>query len=153
MKLYEINEEILACVDSETGEIIDPKKLNDLQLAKSEKLENLALWYKDLISEAEALKAEKEAFAAREKAAKNRAESIKNYLSFALQGEGFKTTKCVVSFRKSEKTIVDDIGELPEEYLTIAEPKANLTEIKKAIKNGEEIKGAHIEETQNIQIK
>ncbi len=153
MKLYEINEEILACVDSETGEIIDPEKLNNLLLTKSEKLENLALWYKDLIAESEALKAEKEAFAAREKAAKNKAESIKNYLSFALQGESFKTTKCVVSFRKSEKTIVDDIAELPEEYLTIAEPKANLTEIKKAIKNGEEIKGAHIEETQNIQIK
>ena len=153
MKLYEINENILACVDSETGEIIEPKKLNDLQIAKNAKFENLALWYNDLISEAEALKAEKEAFAAREKVAKNRAESIKNYLSFALQGEDFKTTKCVVSFRKSEKTIVDDIGELPEEYLTIAEPKANLTEIKKAIKNGEEIKGAHIEETHNIQIK
>ena len=124
MKLYEINEQILSCIDSETGELIDPEKLNELQLEKDEKLENLTLWYKDLIAEANALKEEKEAFAAREKAAKNKAESIKNYLSYVLNGEGFKTTKC-----------------------------EDLTGIKKAIKDGEEIKGVHLEETQNIQIK
>ena len=153
MKLYEINEQIMACIDSETGEVIDPEKLNELQMAKDEKLENLALWYKDLLAEANALKEEKETFAAREKAAKNKAESIKNYLSYALNGENFKTTKCALSFRKSEKTVIDDIYSIPENFLKYAEPKADLTEIKKAIKNGEEIKGAHLEETQNIQIK
>ena len=153
MKLYEINEQILNCVDAETGEVIDPEKLNELQIAKDEKLENLALWYKDLLAEANALKDEKEAFAAREKVAKNKAESIKNYLSYILNGDNFKTTKCVLSFRKSEKCIVDDIYSIPESFLKYAEPKADLTEIKKAIKNGEEIKGAHLEETQNIQIK
>ena len=153
MKLYEINEQILSCIDSETGELINPEKLNDLQIAKEEKLENLALWYKDLLAEANALKEEKEAFATREKAAKNKAESIKNYLSFVLNGENFKTTKCALSFRKSEKTVIDDIYSIPENFLKYSEPKADLTEIKKAIKNGEEIKGAHLEETQNIQIK
>ena len=132
--------------------IDNAKKLAE-QIAKDEKLENLALWYKDLIAEANALKEEKEAFAAREKAAKNKAESIKNYLSYALNGENFKTTRCVLSFRKSEKTVIDDIYSIPEIYLKYAEPKADLTEIKKAIKNGEEIKGAHLEEAQNIQIK
>lgn len=153
MKLYEINEQITTCFDSETGELIDPDKLNDLQIAKDEKLENLALWYKDLLAEANALKEEKEVFAAREKAAKNKAESIKNYLSFVLNGENFKTTKCALSFRTSERTIVDDIHSIPKSFLKYSEPKADLTEIKKAIKNGEEIKGAHLEEMQNIQIK
>ena len=153
MKLYEINEQILNCIDSETGEVIDHEKLNDLQIAKDEKIENLALWYKDLLAEANALKEEKEAFAEREKAAKNKAESIKNYLSHVLNGENFKTTKCALSFRKSEKTVIDDIYSIPESFLKYSEPKADLTEIKKAIKNGEEIKGAHLEETQNIQIK
>lgn len=153
MKLYEINEQIMACIDNETGEIIDIDKLNELQIAKDEKIENLALWYKDLIAEANALKEEKEAFAEREKAAKNKAESIKNYLSYVLNGENFKTTKCELSFRKSEKTVIDDIYSIPEKFLKYAEPKADLTEIKKAIKKGEEIKGAHLEEAQNIQIK
>ena len=153
MKLYEINQSILDCIDNETGEIIDADKLNDLQIARDEKLENLALWYKDLLAEANALKEEKETFAEREKAAKNKAESIKNYLSHVLNGENFKTTKCALSFRKSEKTVIDDIYSIPESFLKYSEPKADLTEIKKAIKNGEEIKGAHLEETQNIQIK
>ena len=153
MKLYEINEQIMACIDNETGEIIDTDKLNELQIAKDEKIENLALWYKDLLAEATALKEEKEAFAEREKAAKNKAESIKNYLSYALNGENFKTTRCALSFRKSEKTVIDDIYSIPEKFLKYAEPKADLTEIKKAIKNGEEINGAHLEEAQNIQIK
>ena len=153
MKLYEINEQIMACIDNETGEIIDIDKLNELQIAKDEKIENLALWYKDLLAEADALKKEKEAFAAREKAANNKAESIKNYLSYALNGENFKTTRCVLSFRKSEKTVIDDIYSIPKIYLKYAEPKADLTEIKKAIKNGKKIKGAHLEEAQNIQIK
>ena len=153
MKLYEINQSILECIDNETGEIIDADKLNDLQIARDEKLENLALWYKDLLAEANALKEEKETFAEREKASKNKAESIKNYLSHVLNGENFKTTKCALSFRKSEKTVIDDIYSIPESFLKYSEPKADLTEIKKAIKNGEEIKGAHLEETQNIQIK
>ena len=153
MKLYEINQSILECIDNETGEIIDADKLNELQIAKDEKLENLALWYKDLLAEANALKEEKETFAEREKAAKNKAESIKNYLSHVLNGENFKTTKCALSFRKSEKTVIDDMYSIPESFLKYSEPKADLTEIKKAIKNGEEIKGAHLEETQNIQIK
>lgn len=153
MKLYEINEQITACIDSETGELIDPEKLNDLQIAKDEKLENLALWYKDLLAEANALKEEKEAFAAREKAAKNKAESIKNYLSYVLNGENFETTKCALSFRKSEKTVIDDIYSIPGNFLKYLEPVADLAEIKKAIKNGEEINGAHLEKTQNIQIK
>ena len=141
------------CIDSETGELIDPEKLNELQIEKDEKIENLALWYKDLIAEANALKEEKEAFATREKAAKNKAESIKNYLSYVLNGENFKTTKCALSFRNSEKTVIDDIYSIPENFLKYSEPKADLTEIKKAIKNGEEIKGAHLEATVNIQIK
>ena len=61
MKLYEINEQIMACIDNETGEIIDTDKLNELQIAKDEKIENLALWYKDLLAEANALKEEKKA--------------------------------------------------------------------------------------------
>ena len=40
--LYEINEQILNCVDMETGEIIDADKLQDLQLAFDEKVEGIA---------------------------------------------------------------------------------------------------------------
>ena len=37
MKLYEINEEILNCVDEETGEITDFERFNNLQIERDEK--------------------------------------------------------------------------------------------------------------------
>lgn len=56
--LYEIDEEILNCVDQETGEIIDPEKLAQLQMDFDKKVEGIALWIKNLLSDAEAIKAE-----------------------------------------------------------------------------------------------
>ena len=44
--LYEIDEEILNCVDQETGEIIDPEKLAQLQMDFDKKVEGIALWIK-----------------------------------------------------------------------------------------------------------
>lgn len=59
-----------------------------------------------------------------------------------------------ISFRKSEETVIDDINFLPKEYLTEKITYSpNKTKIKEAIKNGEEVQGAHIEVKQNIQIK
>ena len=37
MKLYEIDEAIMACVDAETGEIVDAEKLEALLIEKEEK--------------------------------------------------------------------------------------------------------------------
>ena len=48
MKLYEIDEQILNCIDAETGEIIDADMLNALQMERDAKIEGVALWIKDL---------------------------------------------------------------------------------------------------------
>jgi outer membrane murein-binding lipoprotein Lpp len=92
MNLYQINEEIEKCIDTETGEILDLEALDKLAMERDTKIENLACWYKNLMADAEALKAEKNAFAKRENAAKNKADSIKRYLSSVLDGEKFATS-------------------------------------------------------------
>ena len=51
MTLYEIDDAILNCIDEETGEIIDAEQLDKLYMEKEEKLENIALWIKDLKAE------------------------------------------------------------------------------------------------------
>ena len=86
MTLYEINQAIMEafyrCVDPETGEILDDtKELDDLTIAKDEKVENIALFIKNLTAEAEAIKKEKQALEKRQKTAENRAEWLKKYLS------------------------------------------------------------------------
>ena len=82
MNLFQINDEIEKCIDQETGEILDIEALNNLSMEKDTKIENLACWYKNLVADAEALKAEKNAFAEREKSARNKAEQIKSYLNW-----------------------------------------------------------------------
>lgn len=154
MKLYEIDKQIQDCIDLETGEILNFEGFNALQMERTAKLENIALAYKNAKAEAAALKAEKEAFAEREKRAKNRMEWLSGYLKFVLDGEKFKTTKVEVSFRRSEAVCVEcDALDLPQKYLTYKDPEPNKTAIKEALKAGVEINGCHIESRVNISIK
>ena len=153
MTLYELNAEILNAVDTETGEIIDEAKLDALLMERDQKIENIALWIKNLSAEAEALKAEKEAFAKRQKVAENKVESLKKYLTNALQGEKFSTTKVNISFRSSDVVNITDITRIPEDYLKYAEPTADKVTIKKMLKDGYQIDGAELVKNQSIQIK
>ena len=153
MTIYEIDQAIMRCVDLETGEIIDTEKLDKLQMEKEKKLENVACWIKDLKAEAEALKNEKLALAERQRVAENKAESLKKWLAYALQGEKFKTTKCAISFRESEAVEVTDEGlnnlmKEHDELLTYKAPEPNKTAIKQAIKDGLNVDGVQL--VQNI---
>lgn len=153
MKLYEINERIASCVDVETGEIIDEQMLQELEVAFDEKVENIALWIKNLTAEAKAIKEEKDSLAARQKACENKAESLKNYLALALAGESFKTPKVVISFRKSKAVQVDDASELDDDYLKYAAPTVDKAKVKKALEAGVELRGVRLVTNQNIQVK
>jgi hypothetical protein len=161
MTLYEINQNILECFDFETGEILDADKLTELSIERDTKIENIALYVKNLTREAAAIREEEKALAARRKAKENRAEQLKNYLSNELQGEKFETAKACISFRKSEGVIVTNAEELVnwlefrgyDDYISYTAPTANLTEVKRLIKQGETPTGATIEERTNINIK
>lgn len=155
--LYEIEQEIMSCVDMETGEIIDFEKLDALTIERDSKIENLALWVKNLEADAQAYKAEKDSFAQKQKVAENKAKSIKEYLSRYLSGNAFKTTRVNVGFRKSESVDVFSMEALMEygnaDYLKYKDPEADKTAIKNAIKAGANIPGCVLVEKQNIQIK
>lgn len=153
MTLYEINQQILDAIDMETGEIIDDAKFDDLQMERTEKLENIALYYKNLLSEAEALKAEKNAFAEREKQAKTKADSLKKLLDKELNGSKFETVRVKVSYRKSSALEYDGESDVPDEYLKYADPVLDKTSITKDIKSGKHIDGFSIVERNNIQVK
>ena len=153
MKLYEIDNAILDCIDMETGEIIDIDKLNELELERESKIEGVACWIKDLKAEAEALKNEKQALAERQRVAENKAESLKKWLAYVLDGQKFSTSKCAVSFRKTEAVEVttDGLNNLMKEHdelLTYKAPEPNKTAIKQAIKDGLNVEGVQL--VQNI---
>ena len=159
-KLYEIDNAILECFDLETGEILDSERLNALQIERDEKIEKVALWYKNLLSDAEQYKAEKEVFDEREKKAKKKAEGLKKWLEYALGGSPFSTSKVLIGFRKSEQVEVNEEEFLNfvdfnarDDLLSYKEPTPNKTAIKKAIKDGQQIGGCTLIEKNNINIK
>lgn len=155
MTIYNIEQEIMDCIDEETGEIIDLDRLNALEMERDKKISNVACWIKDLKAEAEAIKAEKQALEKRQKAAENKAESLKQWLLFALNGEKFKDARCSISYRKSEQVVFDDgfcFSSLPAQFKKVTvEPKK--TEIKDYLKTGETIEGVELVESSNIQIR
>jgi hypothetical protein len=164
MKLYEIKQELLNCVaipnsdnfvNEETGEVIDIAAIEKLKMAKNEKIENIALWIKDLKADAEALKKEKQAFAARQAAAEAKAESLKNYLSYALEGEKFSTERVAITYRNSDSVQYEPshLLDIPAKFLKYSEPSVDKTAVKQALKAGGTVPYCRIESKKNIQIK
>ena len=162
--LYEIKQDILDCVDLESGEIIDPDKLDALQMERDEKLEGVALWVKDLAAEAEAVKAEADKLNARRKATENKIAALKGWLITALEGRKLNTPRCKVYQTHSQRVaIVGDEKDLiawlernaedPRDYIRYKEPELRKDEIKKALKDGKEIEYAKLEETESVVIK
>lgn len=156
MNLYDIEYEIENCVDPETGEIIDEKRLDALQMERQKKIENILLWIKNLKSEAGAIREEEKKLADRRQSNEKKAESLTQYVQNVLNGEKFKTSRVVVSYRKSEAVIVDDLQVMQEtcdEYLKYKDPEPDKAKIKAALKDGITVPGCHLEERQNITIK
>ena len=152
--LYEIDQDILSCVDGETGEIMDMERLGELQMEQSAKIENVACYIKNLENEAVGLKAQKDAFAEREQTVKNKITSLKRWLVEACGGEKFASERCEVRFRRSELVYVEDVDGLPEEYLrqkTTIEPDKDA--IKKALKAGAVISGCELKSNVSATVK
>lgn len=157
MTLFEIDKAILDFdfeIDEETGEILNAQDLDELKMAREDKIEGVGLWIKNLTAEAEAVKNEKNAMAERQKRLEKKVESLKGYLTYALQGEKFSTPKVAMSFRKSESVSIPDDAAIADEYCNISVvKKPDKTMIKKALKEGKDIFGASLITKQNLQIK
>lgn len=160
MKLYEINAMLRDLFDPETGEITDPALWDEIQMEREAKLEGVACWVKDLLAHADAIKAERDNLAAREKAARNKAERLTAWLEYALGGEKLNTAKCAVSYRRSEAVEIADEEAFVayaqtecDDLLTYAKPKPNRTAIKAAMKDGRDLPGVELVTKQNMQIR
>ena len=158
MSIYEIDDSIMSLVDMETGEIEDIARFDELQMERTQKVENIGLLLKNTVAEAKAIKEEEQALAARRKTAENKAERLKNLLAYALHGEKFSTPKLKVSYRKSRVVNIDPqfiewAESNADDLLTYSDPKVNKTAVRDAIDSGRDIKFATIETKQNMQVK
>lgn len=154
MKLYEIDEQIRQCIDYETGEIIDPDYLNHLEIIRERKIEGVALYCKELTGFADQIDAEIKSLQKRKKSAETAVKSMKNWLTYACNGQKFETVRAKITFRESEETVIDNEDLLLKKYFTkkiVYTPSK--TAIKDALMAGKKVKGAHIEKHLNATIK
>ena len=169
MSLYDIDRKIAEliengyneeCIDAETGEFLEGKVeelLSQYECDRELKIENIALYIKNLNAEAEAIKLEEKKLADRRKAKENKVARLEEYLANSLISNNetkFESARCSLSFRKSVKVIIADEKSLPVDYIKEKiEYTADKTKIKKDLQRGVEIAGATLEEKQNLQIK
>lgn len=159
--IYELNknyQEVAALLETaETEEEL--QAINDtlemLDVSIEEKVENTAKYIKNVESDIEGIKAEINRLTALKKQKERNTEWLKTNIEYALKTKGIDklevgTFKC--GYRKSEKTIVDDVNKLPDELKKV-EYKPMAAEIKKYIKEHGSLDGARIETCMNFYIK
>lgn len=150
MTFREIDQSLLALVDSETGEILDYEAFEALQLERSQKAENMALWVLDLQDETEAIQREIKRLQDRKKSDERKIESLKQYLQLVLSGEKLKTDTLTISFRKSEAVELNDEAVIQwaestgrsAQLLKYRDPDVSKTAVKELLKSGVEVPGA-----------
>ena len=177
MNLYDIDERLRIleeyAVDSETGELLEGEELaklyNEVQMSLVDKLENTACFIKNLLSDAEQIKAEEEKLAKRRKHKEKLAENLKNYMNGyismqfmnedgeidgeALHKYKFETPRTKLSYRKSDVVEILDESKLPKEFIKVETKTSPMkAEIKKAIKNGAIVEGATVVTKNNLTI-
>ena len=158
MTLYEIDQNIMSLLN-EDGEITDPEAFDALQITRSEKLEGIACWIKNLNADIKAIKDEEERLKERRIHLVNKVSSLSGYLEHALNGEKFSTPRVAISYRTSSAVeITDNVAFVdwaksydPSLIHIKAEP--NKTAIKNALNGGMEIPLAQIVERKSMQVK
>ena len=150
--LYEIQEDILSCIDLKTGEIIDVERLHGLQMERRQKIRNIACWIKNLLTDARAYEEEEKTFATRKTAAKNKADSLKQYLSDCLHGEKIQDKEFSIGWRKSQRIHIDEGAAIPAAYLIPVPDKVDRQGLKDALRQGVLLPGITLMEYNNIQI-
>ena len=156
--IYEINEQIQDCLNPETGEF-DEERFNGLMELKETKIEQLLCFYKNVVALAKSMKEEEKSLKERREAEERKAENLKNYIQYALDGEKFKTSKVSVSYRKTQSVEVADnfvswaIATGHDKLLKHKEPEVSKTAVKEAILAGEKDIPAQIIEGMSMTIK
>lgn len=158
---WDIKQEILNCIIADdgtmvsgiTGELLDEKKLNELQMTFDEKVKNIALWIKNLDNDLDGYAKTIDSLKARRDRDKRLKDNLTNYLMTLLDGKKRKTPEYEVTYRKSKAVHVVDESLIPEQYLKTQPPKVSLMDIKRALQDGKEVEGCVLEERVSMKVK
>lgn len=153
MTLYDIDQRIADLIDPETGEITDYAAMDELAMAREDKIRHIVYARRNALADLNAVSAEIARLKEIEETLGNRVESIDGYLAYALNGEKYKDETTSIYYRKTTAVVVAEDAVVPEEFLRYGRPTVNKTALGEALRGGMTIPGVSIEERNNIIIK
>lgn len=133
------------------------ENIEKLKLDYAVLIRNLRNEYFNRKAEADALNAEKQRLAKRQATAERAYDRAARFLAYLTKGEKYQDEDVKISYRKSESVELDDEflewATVNAPGLVKITPEPRKSDIKRLLKNGQQIEHAHLEERQNIQIK
>lgn len=162
--LYELSAEYAAFLAAiEAGEIPEEAIADTLEGIAgefSQKADNVACIIKEMEARAAAIKEEAARLCERQAVATRQAHNLKRYLSDAMQRTGLKkleTPRNALSFRRSTSVYIPDEEGFKQRHIELCRQEVRVTipkkEIGERLRAGEQIEGAELRESQNLQIK
>lgn len=157
MNLYELS---LAFQDVQNMDL-DPEVMKDtldsIEDAIENKAENIAKLIRNLESDVSAYREEEDRLKTKRQAAENKVKWLKTYLEDNMKLTGktkFKSGMFNFSIQKNPASVnITDERILPEDYLIQQPPKVDKTLLKEALKNGVEVPGAELKQTEGLRIR
>ena len=145
MTLYELTGDFQTLYDMADDPEIDEQAWLDtiegIDGAIEDKADGYAKVIKELIANADAIKAERERMDSRESALRNRADTLKKALQTSMEISGktkFKTTLFSFNVQKNAPSLkISESAHIPEEFLIPQEPKIDKAGMKAAAKDND----------------
>lgn len=161
MTIYELREQYKEVLDMAENPDIDPQAIADtLEMIGDEieiKAESSAVILQELGADVEKIRAEEKRLSERRAKLENNIKIIKErlYDTMILTGKTkFKTALFSFGIQKNPaKLVVDDESLIPEEYYIPQPAKLDSKKLKEAIKAGEDISYAHLEQGESLRIR
>jgi len=155
MTLYEISNEISQILDNEELSDEQFEHLSNLEMAKQDKIINIAKVLLSLDSDLAIIDTEIKRLQERKKAIDNKRERLKNYCLSNMDDEDkIKNPIINISVRKTEIVAINDLESIPDKFVeikTVRQP--DKLAIKNAIKSGQSVSGAEIQVNRHLSLK
>lgn len=162
MNLFELNEQYQQLADRDD---LDPTVLVDtldsINDAWNDKLNNIAKWCESLDSDIDFLTKKKRSISDELTYRKNLRSNLMTYMTEAIDERGLKevhTDDYILRPRNyKQRTVIDDEDKIPGEYRNYAKYQGmydiKKNDVYKALKDGKEVPGAHLEPNRKTSIK
>lgn len=161
--LYELANEYLQLIEWALDEDVDEKAIADTFDSINAEIEAKADAYgkimRSLNADAKGIDEEIKRLTGRKEHIEKSVKGMKDRLQAAMELTGkkkFKTALFSFYFQKNPASVVidvEDVHEIPDEFLRHKEPEPDKTKIKDAIDAGEKVSFAHLTQTESLRIR